>query len=122
MDDTMKVKDQCQQTTTSNLSDDNEGESINETNNEGRSHHRTVDLDTSSDNSYNCCSKIVYHVEMLPDEILEFILTYLPPYKDLENCSLVCKHWNDIVKSKFYPFIVSSIDNLEVIRFSSLQI
>lgn len=113
MDDTMKVKDQCQQTTTSNLSDDNEGESINETDNEGRSHHRTVDLDTSSDNSYNCCSsKIVYHVEMLPDEILEFILTYLPPYKDLENCSLVCKHWNDIVKSKFYPFIVSSIDNL----------
>ncbi|XP_061399254.1 uncharacterized protein LOC133334959 [Musca vetustissima] len=41
----------------------------------------------------------VYHVNMLPDEMLEFILTYLPPYKDLENCRLVCKRWNGIVKN-----------------------
>ncbi|KAI8122567.1 F-box only protein 42 [Lucilia cuprina] len=41
----------------------------------------------------------MYHINMLPDEMLEFILTYLPPYKDLENCSLVCKRWQDIVKN-----------------------
>ncbi|ALC41771.1 CG6758 [Drosophila busckii] len=35
----------------------------------------------------------------LPDEILEFIFTYLPPYGDLEHCSLVCKRWQLIVKN-----------------------
>lgn len=45
--------------------------------------------------------KMIYHINMLPDEMLEFILTYLPPYKDLENSSLVCKRWHEIVKSKY---------------------
>lgn len=44
---------------------------------------------------------MVVQLNELPDEIIEFILTYLPPYKDLEQCSLVCKRWNEIVKSKF---------------------
>lgn len=32
-------------------------------------------------------------IEDLPDEVLEFILGFLPPYKDLQNCMLVCKRW-----------------------------
>lgn len=44
---------------------------------------------------------ISVHMNDLPDEIIEFILTYLPPYGDLESCSLVCRRWNQIVKSKF---------------------
>ncbi|CAG4998097.1 unnamed protein product [Parnassius apollo] len=32
-------------------------------------------------------------VEDLPDEVLEFILSFLPPYKDLQNCMAVCKRW-----------------------------
>ncbi|EDV98356.1 F-box only protein 42 [Drosophila grimshawi] len=38
-------------------------------------------------------------LNVLPDEILEFIFTYLPPYGDLEHCSLVCKRWQLIVKN-----------------------
>ncbi|KAG6457566.1 hypothetical protein O3G_MSEX010388 [Manduca sexta] len=32
-------------------------------------------------------------IEDLPDEVLEFILGFLPPYKDLQNCMIVCKRW-----------------------------
>ncbi|XP_026756901.1 F-box only protein 42 [Galleria mellonella] len=32
-------------------------------------------------------------IEDLPDEVLEFILSFLPPYKDLQNCMTVCKRW-----------------------------
>ncbi|XP_063617473.1 F-box only protein 42-like [Cydia splendana] len=32
-------------------------------------------------------------IEDLPDEVLEFILGLLPPYKDLKNCKTVCKRW-----------------------------
>ncbi|KAL4712844.1 hypothetical protein ACJJTC_011914 [Scirpophaga incertulas] len=32
-------------------------------------------------------------VDDLPDEVLEFILGFLPPYKDLQNCMTVCKRW-----------------------------
>ncbi|CAD7011270.1 unnamed protein product [Ceratitis capitata] len=39
------------------------------------------------------------HLDSLPEEILEFILTYLPPYRDLECCRLVCKRWNAVVKN-----------------------
>lgn len=45
-----------------------------------------------------------YQLNALPDEMLEFILTYLPPYKDLKNCSLVCKRWRSIVKSKYLSY------------------
>ncbi|XP_017077211.1 F-box only protein 42 [Drosophila eugracilis] len=39
------------------------------------------------------------NLNVLPDEILEFIFSYLPPYGDLEHCSLVCKRWHAIVKN-----------------------
>lgn len=34
------------------------------------------------------------HINDFPDEILEFILSLLRPYKDLKTCLLVCKRWN----------------------------
>lgn len=34
------------------------------------------------------------HINDFPDEILEFILSLLRPYKDLKTCMLVCKRWN----------------------------
>ncbi|GAB0097718.1 uncharacterized protein DMENIID0001_133840 [Sergentomyia squamirostris] len=38
-------------------------------------------------------------IEDLPNEVLEMILNFLPPYKDLENCQLVCSHWAALVKN-----------------------
>ncbi|XP_049880127.1 F-box only protein 42 [Pectinophora gossypiella] len=32
-------------------------------------------------------------IEDLPDEVLEFIMGFLPPYKDLQNCMSVCNRW-----------------------------
>ncbi|EDW60221.1 F-box only protein 42 [Drosophila virilis] len=45
------------------------------------------------------CPPPAVSLNVLPDEILEFIFTYLPPYGDLEHCSLVCKRWQLIVKN-----------------------
>lgn len=39
-------------------------------------------------------------IEDLPDEVLEFILGFLPPYKDLQNCMIVCKRWYNCAQSK----------------------
>ncbi|XP_013102994.2 uncharacterized protein LOC106084079 [Stomoxys calcitrans] len=100
MDET-KVKDQCQAATCQN-------DKVNETIH--KQHHDINEDDgggSDGDGVETCiesavdhnCSRTEYHVNMLPDEMLEFILSYLPPYKDLENCSLVCKRWNDIVKN-----------------------
>ncbi|XP_016968043.1 F-box only protein 42 [Drosophila biarmipes] len=48
----------------------------------------------------NCAATLAaVNLNVLPDEILEFIFTYLPPYGDLEHCSLVCKRWHAIVKN-----------------------
>ncbi|EDV37015.1 uncharacterized protein Dana_GF11651 [Drosophila ananassae] len=47
----------------------------------------------------NCEATSDANLNQLPDEILEFIFTYLPPYGDLEHCSLVCKRWHAIVKN-----------------------
>ncbi|XP_067628744.1 RING finger protein B [Eurosta solidaginis] len=52
--------------------------------------HKDIDL------MANCVGR---SLDALPDEILEFILTYLPPYRDLECCRLVCKRWNAVVKN-----------------------
>lgn len=35
----------------------------------------------------------------LPNEILEYIISLLPPYKDLENCMVVCKRWHKNVQN-----------------------
>ncbi|KAH8277985.1 hypothetical protein KR018_012195 [Drosophila ironensis] len=51
----------------------------------------------------NCAAASSATLYQLPDEILEFIFAFLPPYGDLEHCSLVCKRWHDIVKSKHCP-------------------
>lgn len=34
----------------------------------------------------------------LPEEVFEFILSFLSPYNDLKNCMLVCKSWRKSVK------------------------
>lgn len=39
------------------------------------------------------CRKSSCHINNLPDEIIEFIISLLPPYKDLKGCMLVCKRW-----------------------------
>lgn len=40
------------------------------------------------------------NINDLPDEVLEFIFSHMPPYKDLQSCALVCKRWTNVVKSK----------------------
>ncbi|XP_036334206.1 uncharacterized protein LOC118744894 [Rhagoletis pomonella] len=57
------------------------------------------DIDSMSDCAAGVDDLRQVHLDALPDEILEFILTYLPPYKDLKCCSLVCKRWNSVVKN-----------------------
>ncbi|XP_017767920.1 PREDICTED: F-box only protein 42 [Nicrophorus vespilloides] len=37
------------------------------------------------------------NIDDLPDEVLELIISFLPPYKDLHECMLVCKRWRDCV-------------------------
>lgn len=124
MDDTMKVKDQCHTTITNDKvneesslqqlhnsssscsnatatgddGDDDDCESIKECKQDVLLYN---DSSSVPDSLVDSTGKLVYHINMLPDEMLEFILTYLPPYKDLENCSLVCKRWQEIVKSKW---------------------
>lgn len=44
-------------------------------------------------------SKYESVIDDLPDEVLEYILSLVPPYKDLHNCSLVCKRWQRSVKN-----------------------
>ncbi|XP_014256671.1 F-box only protein 42 [Cimex lectularius] len=39
------------------------------------------------------------HINHLPNEILEYIISLLLPYQDLEQCQLVCKRWQIVVKS-----------------------
>ncbi|KAF5300308.1 hypothetical protein FQA39_LY11165 [Lamprigera yunnana] len=41
--------------------------------------------------------KAIYTVEDLPDEVLEFILSLIPPYKDLHDCLQVSKRWRRCV-------------------------
>lgn len=38
-------------------------------------------------------------INELPDEIIEFVLSFVPPYKELHNCMLVCKRWRTSVQS-----------------------
>lgn len=40
-------------------------------------------------------------INELPDEVLEFIMSHLPPYNDLDECSLVCRRWANVVHSKY---------------------
>ncbi|GAB0097702.1 hypothetical protein DMENIID0001_133680 [Sergentomyia squamirostris] len=35
----------------------------------------------------------------LSNEVLEIILYHLPPYRDLENCQLVCSRWAALVRN-----------------------
>ena len=42
----------------------------------------------------------------LPNELLVYILSLLPPYKDLENCMVVCKRWHKNVQSKIHDLYV----------------
>ncbi|XP_055628388.1 F-box only protein 42 [Toxorhynchites rutilus septentrionalis] len=48
-------------------------------------------------------------VNDLPNEILEFIFSLLPPYLDLEQCALVCKRW------------IPLINNVRIRKKASLQ-
>ncbi|KAG7196701.1 hypothetical protein KM043_016031 [Ampulex compressa] len=38
-------------------------------------------------------------IDDLPDELLEYILSLVPPYKDLQECKLVSKRWCHITKN-----------------------
>ncbi|PNF33809.1 hypothetical protein B7P43_G10013 [Cryptotermes secundus] len=53
-------------------------------------------------NSYNPTGSFIRFestIDDLPDEVLEYILSLVAPYKDLQECSLVCKRWQRNVKN-----------------------
>uniref|UniRef100_A0A1B0C0K1 F-box domain-containing protein n=1 Tax=Glossina palpalis gambiensis TaxID=67801 RepID=A0A1B0C0K1_9MUSC len=95
MDNIAKVEHQeeCKEICRGN--EDEKYESLPILNKEDGSSMSDSNMDSNSSDS-NSSS---YQLNALPDEMLEFILTYLPPYKDLKNCSLVCKRWRSIVKN-----------------------
>lgn len=45
------------------------------------------------------------HINDFPDEILEQIMFHVSPYRDLEQCGLVCRRWEAIVISEFEHLI-----------------
>ncbi|KAJ9583375.1 hypothetical protein L9F63_022282 [Diploptera punctata] len=44
-----------------------------------------------------CFNRSESTMDDLPDEVLEYILSLVAPYKDLQECSLVCKRWHQNV-------------------------
>ncbi|XP_026726926.1 F-box only protein 42 [Trichoplusia ni] len=48
-------------------------------------------------------------IEDLPDEVLEFILGFLPPYKDLQNCMIVCKRWYNCAQNVLHKTSIKLI-------------
>lgn len=50
-------------------------------------------------------TKKVYTINDLPDEVLEFILGLIPPYKDIHDCMLVSKRWRSCVLSEYSPLL-----------------
>ena len=44
-------------------------------------------------------------ISNLPDEILEYILSQLTPYRDLVQCKLVCKRWHYIILGKIRNYL-----------------
>lgn len=53
-----------------------------------------------SKSSPNCEEKLTVGINDLPNELLEYIISLLPPYQDLENCMVVCKRWYKNVQSE----------------------
>lgn len=41
------------------------------------------------------------NIDDLPDDVLEFIIAHLRPYKDFESLKIVSSRWNNLIKSKF---------------------
>ncbi|EZA47441.1 F-box only protein [Ooceraea biroi] len=38
-------------------------------------------------------------IDDLPDELLEYILSLIPPYKDFQECRVICKRWYRVTKN-----------------------
>lgn len=46
-------------------------------------------------------------IDDLPDELLEYILSLVPPYKALEVCKFVCKRWQRTTEGMhIFPFFI----------------
>lgn len=60
-------------------------------------------------------TKKVYTMDDLPDEVLEFILGLIPPYKDIHDCMLVSKRWRTCVLSE-YSSVISKIRHIRGIH------
>lgn len=56
-------------------------------------------------------------INELPDEVLEYIFSLVSPYKDLKECMLVSKRWNEIVKNVVRLLtlkLTNAISNMDV--------
>lgn len=62
--------------------------------------------ETEHRNNNECVKS--HSINDLPDEVIEFVLSFVPPYKDLHDCMLVCKRWRENV--------------LNVVRFKRKQL
>lgn len=56
-------------------------------------------------------------IEDLPDEVLEYILSLLPPYSDLDHCMDVSPRWKKIVENVVYhshQLLLKSLANFDI--------
>lgn len=58
--------------------------------------------ETEHRNNNECVKS--HSINDLPDEVIEFVLSFVPPYKDLHDCMLVCKRWRENVLSKLNSY------------------
>lgn len=80
---------------------------------------RSPECENENNNTTTCSAK--YSINDLPDEVIEFVLSFVPPYKDLHDCMLVCKRWRINVLSKFFSLgIFFSVFYLSCIIFDIL--
>lgn len=45
----------------------------------------------------------------LPEEVLEYILSFLSPYQEHKTAALVCKQWYRLIKGTYFVFVTSCI-------------
>lgn len=46
----------------------------------------------------------VHSMRELPEEVLEYILSFLSPYQEHKTAALVCKQWYRLIKGQPCPF------------------
>ena len=65
-------------------------------------------MDVTDESSHFTSNKDTVTIHDLPDEVLEFILSLVSPYGDLNSCALTCHRWrhasNNVIRKRQSDF------------------